>query len=65
MACFGDQVENVRALLSFMHGNNKGRPERGEALETSKEIMIKWNTPVAVRAGEVGIYSCLTRFKLS
>ena len=47
-----------------LHGNRKGKPERGATLEMSKEIMLKWNTLIPVGAGKRGIYSCLPHFKI-
>ena len=64
MACFGDRVENVTCAHP-VHGNRKGKPERGATLGMSKEIMSKWNTFVPVGAGKAGIYTCLPYFKIS
>ena len=35
-----------------LHGNRKGKPERGATLEMSKEILSKWNELVPVGAGK-------------
>ena len=42
-----------------LHGNRKGKPERGVILE-----MSKCNTFVPVGAGKAGIYTCLPCFKI-
>ena len=52
-----------RICVHPLHGNRKGKPERGATLDMSKEIMSKWNTLVPVGAGKGGKYSCLPRFK--
>ena len=48
-----------------LHGNRKGKPERGVTLEMSKEIMSKWNTLIPVGAGKGGIYTFQPHFKIS
>ena len=59
--CMTEYKKNVQPL----QGNRKGKPEWGVALEMSKEIMSKWNTNIPVGAGNGGIYTCLSRFKIS
>lgn len=55
----------MRKCAHPVHGNRKGKPERGATLEMSKEIMSKWNTLVPVGAGKGGMYTCLPHFKIS
>ena len=50
-----------------LHGNRKGKPERGANLEMSKEIMEKWSVLVPVGAGKVGrnclrLYAAVLKF---
>ena len=54
-----------RKCADSLHGNGKGKPERGAILEMGKKIMSKCNTFVPVGAGKVGIYTCLPCFKIS
>jgi len=69
--CPGLRVEHgifwrpMRKCAYPLHGNRKGKPERGATLEMSKEIMSKWNTLVLVGAGKGGMYTCLPHFKIS
>ena len=54
-----------RNCVHPLHGNRKGKPERGVIMEMGKEILSKYNTFVPVGAGKAGIYTCLSCFKIS
>ena len=53
-----------RKCAHSLHGNHKGKPERGASgIGGEQKFMSKWSTFVPVGAGKGGIYTCLPCFK--